>query len=165
MLGLGGAVLNGMEQRGIHAGETGEHLGITPVALAFATGDGVKLAGIGHQHRCAEVGEVTTDPRTVRARFQGHGGMRKIREQLCQGRAGVGQRSFADNLTSGVENADVMCPITEIKAEGEPTDDSRRGGGNVGRSCFSFHRQTLPDASLRRMSAFSSNLVRRLLHQ
>ena len=41
-----------------------------------------------------------------------------------------------------------MLPITKIKTEGEPADDSRRRGGNDGRSrtgFFSsgFHRQTL----------------------
>jgi hypothetical protein len=41
-----------------------------------------------------------------------------------------------------------MRPITEIKAEGEPPDDSGRGGGNDGRSetafiSGGFHRQTL----------------------
>jgi len=41
-----------------------------------------------------------------------------------------------------------MCPITKIKAEGEPADGSRRGGGNDGRSrtgfiSGGFHRQTL----------------------
>ncbi len=30
------------------------------------------------------------------------------------------------DLTGGIEDADVMRPITEIKAEGEPADDSRR---------------------------------------
>src|SRR5208282_2544991 len=37
-----------------------------------------------------------------------------------------------------------MCPITEIKAEGEPADDGGRGGGNDGWSFgFCFHRQTV----------------------
>ena len=66
-----------------------------------------------------------------------------------------------------------MLAITEIQAEGEPADGSRRSSGNDGRSrrstaeaegsSFSFHRQTIsPSASLRRMSAFLSNLVRRM---
>src|ERR1039458_4416490 len=37
-----------------------------------------------------------------------------------------------------------MCPITEIKAEGEPADDGGRGGGNDGWSFgLCFHRQTV----------------------
>lgn len=65
-------------------------------------------------------GEVTADPRAVGAGLQRDGGAGKIHKQLCQRGAGVGQGRFADNLTSGVENADVMCPIIEVKAEGEP---------------------------------------------
>jgi len=34
--------------------------------------------------------------------------------------------SLADNLTRGVQHADVMGPITEIQAEGEPTHDGSR---------------------------------------
>jgi len=69
--------------------------------------------------------------------------------------------AFVDQLAGGIQDADVMLPITKIEAEGEPADDSRRGGGNDGGSSFSFHRQSIsPDASLRRMSAFSSILVR-----
>jgi len=159
---LGGTMLNGMEQRGIHAGEAGEHLGVAPVALALVAGDGVELAGIGHDDGGPEAGEVTADPRAVRARLQRDGGAGKLREELRQGRAGVGQGRLADDVAGGIEHADVMRPITEIEAEGEPADGSRRGGGNDGGSSFSFHRQSIsPDASLRRMSAFSSNLVSR----
>ena len=57
-----------------------------------------------------------------------------------------------------------MLPITKIKTEGEPTDDSGRGVENNGRSGVCFNRQTLPDASSRRLSAFSSNLVRPFIH-
>jgi len=39
---LSRAVLDGMEQRGIHAGQPGEHPGVAPVALAFVTRDGVE---------------------------------------------------------------------------------------------------------------------------
>ncbi len=48
MLGLGGAVLDGMEQGRVNAGQPGEHLGVAPVAFAFVTGDGVELARVGH---------------------------------------------------------------------------------------------------------------------
>ena len=70
--------------------QSGEHLGITAVTLTFGTGDGVKLAGIGHQHGGTEAGEITADPRAMRARFQRDGGAGKIREELRQGRPGVG---------------------------------------------------------------------------
>jgi len=150
VLRLGRAVLDGMQQRRVHAGEAGEHLGIAAVALAFGAGDGVELARVGDQDHGAQVGEVTADPRTVRARFQRDGGVRKLAEQLRECGTGVGQGRLADNLAGGIQHADMMCPITKIQTEGEPTDDSGRGVGNEGRSKFSFHRQTLPDAPLRR---------------
>jgi hypothetical protein len=143
LLGLGGAVFNGMEQRSIRAGQPGEHLGVAPVALALIAGDGVEFARVGHQHGGTEAGEITADPRTVRARFQRDGGCGELGEQLGQGGPRVGQRSLTNNLTSGIQRANVMGPITEIKAEGEPADDSRRGSRNEERSVFCFHRQTL----------------------
>jgi hypothetical protein len=82
VLRLGRTVLDGMEQRGIHAGQPGEHLGIAPVALAFVAGDGVELARVGDEDSGPKVAEVAADPRTVRARFQRHGGFWKIREEL-----------------------------------------------------------------------------------
>ena len=57
---------------------------------------------------------------------------------------------FVCSQAKGIKDADMMLTITEIKAEGEPTDDSGRGVGTEGRSCVCFHKQTLPDASLRR---------------
>ena len=141
---LGGTVLDGMEQRGIHAGEAGEHLGIAPVALALGAGDGVELARVGHQHRGALFGKVTTKPGTMGARLQRDGGVWIIHEELRQRWPGVGQRSLADNVTGGIEDTDVMLTITEIEAEGEPANGGGRRGGNVGRSyVFSFHRQTI----------------------
>ena len=90
VLGLSGTVLDGMEQRGIHAGETGKHLGIAAVAFAFGAGDGVELARVGDEHSGAEVGEIPAYPRTMGARFQRHGAAGKLREQLRQRRPGVG---------------------------------------------------------------------------
>ena len=103
----------------------------------------MELAGIGHQNCGAEVGEVTTDPRAVRAGFEGNGGAGILGEQLGQRGPGVGQGPLADDLAGGIEDADVMTPITEIEAEGEPAGNNQggRGGGNDGRSSFSFHRQ------------------------
>jgi hypothetical protein len=137
-----------MEQRGIHAGEAGEHLGVAPVALALGAGDVVELARVGHQHGGALFGKVTTNPRTMRARLQRDGGAGKIREELRQGRAGVGQRSLADNVAGGREDTDVMLAITEIDAEGEPAADrsgrgGHDGGSRTGFSYVSFHRQTI----------------------
>ena len=137
-----------VEQRGIHTRQPGEHLGVAPVALALVAGDGVELAGIGHDDRGPEAGEVTADPRAVRARLQRDGGAGKLREELRQGRAGVGQGRLADDVAGGIEHADVMRPITEIEAEGEPAGSSRRGvrnngGCRTGFSGVSFHRQTL----------------------
>jgi hypothetical protein len=95
----------------------------------------------------AEFGEITADPRAVGASFQGDGGLRELGEELSQRGTVVGQRSLADNLTSSIENANVMLPVTEIQTKGEPADDSRRGSENDGRSNVSFHRQILaPDA-------------------
>ena len=66
-------------------------------------------------------------------------------------RGGYWAKSFADNLASGVENAYVMCPITEIKAEGVPAADSSGCGGNEGRCVFCFHKAVslTPNASTR----------------
>ena len=165
MLGLGGTVLDGMEQRGIHAGEAGKHLGIAPVALTLMAGDGVELTRIGHQHHGAEVGEITTDPRTVGARFQRDGGAGIIHEQLRQRGPGVGQGDFADDVAGNIEDADVMLPVAEIETEGEPIGDNGRGVGNDGRSSFIFHKAVKlhPTQPLRRATAFSSNLVRRMV--
>jgi len=38
----------------------------------------------------------------------------------------------------GSANPDVMLPITQIKAEGEPAADDGHGGGNEGRSSCLF---------------------------
>ena len=90
MLRLRGTVLDGMQERGVHPCQPGEHLGIAPVALAFGAGDGVELARVGHQHRGPKVGEITADPRTVCARFQRHGAAGKIAQQLLERGARVG---------------------------------------------------------------------------
>jgi hypothetical protein len=90
MLGLGGTMLDGMEQRGIHTGQPGEHLGVAPVALAFGAGDGVELARVGDQDGGPVLGEVTADPRTVRAGLQRDGGARELGQQFGQGGPGVG---------------------------------------------------------------------------
>ena len=41
------------------------------------------------EKRAAVSGEITADPRTVRARFQRHSAAGKLRQQLRQGGAGV----------------------------------------------------------------------------
>jgi hypothetical protein len=46
VLDRGGTVLDGMEQRGIHAGEARAHLGVAPVALALIAGDAWSLRGL-----------------------------------------------------------------------------------------------------------------------
>jgi hypothetical protein len=143
VLGLGRTVLDGMKQGRVNAGKAGEHLGIALVAFAFVTRDGVELARVGDQDVCAEVGEVTADPRAVRAGFEGNGGAGEIGEQLGQCGPGVGQCALADDLAGGIEDADMMRPVSEIKAEGEPADDSRREGGNDRSCCICFHRQSV----------------------
>jgi len=50
----------------------------------------VELARVGHQHGCAEAGEVTADPRAMSARCQRDRGAGKIHEQLGKCGAGVG---------------------------------------------------------------------------
>ena len=51
-----------------------------PVALAFAAGDGLELARVGDQHSGPALGEVTADPRTVRAGFDGNSSVRELGE-------------------------------------------------------------------------------------
>ena len=48
----------------------------------------------------------------------------------------LGKDALADNLAGGIQDADVMRPVTEIKAEGEPAENNGAGvrGGNDGRS-------------------------------
>ena len=145
VLGLGGAVLQGMEQGRVGAGEAGEHHGIAAVALAFMAGDGVELAGISHDDGRAKTREVTTDPRTVRARFQRHGGGGIVVEQQRQGHAVIEHGPFVNDLARGIKHTDVMAAIAEIEAEGKAAGRGRDGGsGNDGRSSFSlfFHRQS-----------------------
>ena len=113
-----------MEQGHVRARQAGEHHGIAPVALAFVAGDGVKLAGIGHDDGGAQIGEVTADPRAVRARFQGHGGGGIPGEQQREGHAVIEQGPFVKDLAGGIQDTDVMAAITEIEPDGEPTDDS-----------------------------------------
>jgi hypothetical protein len=80
VLGLGGTVLERMEQGHVRAGQAGQHHRIAAVALALVAGDGVELAGIGHDDRGTQAGEVTADPRAVRARFERHRGGGILRE-------------------------------------------------------------------------------------
>ena len=105
----------------------------------------MELARVGDQRGGPQAGEVTADPRAVRAGFEGNGGAGKIGHQLCQRGPAVGQRSLADDLAGGIQHADVMRPVTEIQAEGEPADVSSGRSGNEGRSCvgFCFHRQSV----------------------
>jgi hypothetical protein len=91
VLGLGGAVLDGMKQGWINPRQTRQHLRVAAVALAFVTGDGVELARVGDQHGGAAPGEEAADPRAVHAGFQRDGGTGKLDEQLGQRRPGVGQ--------------------------------------------------------------------------
>ena len=145
VLRLGGAVLNRMEQGRVRAGQTGEHHRIAAVALAFVAGDGLELAGIGHDDRGAQAGQIPADPRAVRARFQRHGGGGIPGEQQRQGDALIEQGAFVKDLAGGIQDTDVMAAITEIEADGEPAGRRRDGecGNDGGSVCFvfCFHRQ------------------------
>ena len=127
VLGLSGAVLDGVQQGRVNAGQPGQHLGVAPVALAFATGDGVQLARVGNDHRGPVLLKESADPRAVRPGFQRHRGEGELGEQFRQCRTGVGQRPLANDLTAGIQNADVMTPVTKIKAKGEPAGSNGRG--------------------------------------
>jgi len=127
MLGLGRAVLDGVQQRGINPREASEHLGVPLVALAFVAGDGVELARVGDEHGGTAPGEEPADPRAVGARFDRNRGARELGHQLRQCRSGVGQRALADDLAGGIQDADMMTPVTEIEAEGEPAGNDRGG--------------------------------------
>ena len=127
VLGLGGAVLERMQQGHVRPGQPGEHHGIAAVALALVAGDGVELAGIGHDDRGSEAGEVTADPRAVRPGFQRHGGGGILREQRARADAIIEQRPFVNDLAGGIQDADVMAAIAEIEAKGEPAGSSRGG--------------------------------------
>src|ERR1017187_10101774 len=59
---------------------------------------------------------------------------REIGEQFRQCGPGVGQGALADDLAGGIENADVMRPVSEIKAEGEPAGNNHGGRGEMGRA-------------------------------
>ena len=98
--------------------EPGEHHRVAAVALALMPGDGLELAGIGHDDLRAEAGEKTTEPRAVRARFQRHGGGGIVREQGGQGRAIIEQGAFLKQLAGGIQDADVMAAIPEIQTDG-----------------------------------------------
>ena len=101
---------------------------------------------IGHDDRGAQAGEVTADPRTVRARFERHGGRGMLGEQQCQGDALIEHGAFVNDPALGIQNTDVMAAITQIEPDGEPAGMDRGGGSkNNGRSDFfgfSFHRQS-----------------------
>ena len=127
MLGLGTTVLDGMQQGRVNPRQPGQHLGVALITLAFVAGDGVELARVGDQYLCAAFGEKAANPRAVRAGFQRDRGAGELAEKLHQRGPGVGQGSLADNLTSSIENANVMLTITEIKAEGQPTGDNKGG--------------------------------------
>lgn len=125
-----------MGWRRVGAGQAGGHHGVPAVAFALVAGDGVKLAGIGDDDRGAQAGEVTADPRAVRAGLQRHGGGGIFREQQGEGRAVIGQRPFVEDPAGGVQHADVMAAVAQIQAEGEAAGRNRGGceGGNDGRS-------------------------------
>ena len=123
MLGLGGAVFDGMEQGGINPREPGEHPGVALVALALVAGDGVELARVGHNDLRPKFGEEPADPRAVHAGFHRHRGAGEIGQQPGQRGPGVGQRALADDLAGSIQDADVMRAVTEIQTEGEPADE------------------------------------------
>src|SRR5208283_1977017 len=124
----------GMRER---ARPAGGHPGVAPVALALVARNGVEFARVGDQDLRAQFGEVTADPRAVRAGLHRHRGAGELGQQLRQGGPGVGQRALADNLAGGIEDANVMRAVTEIQAEGEPAGRNRGGRrwrGDDGRS-------------------------------
>ncbi len=108
----------------------------------------MEFAGIGDDDQGPEAGEVTADPRAVRARFNGHGGGGILGEQQREGHAVIEQGAFVEDLAGGIEDAEIMAAITKIKADGKPAGRNRdgRGSGNDGRSVswfvsMFFHRQ------------------------
>ena len=71
-------------------------------------------------------GEVTADPRAVRAGFEGNGGGGIVGEQQGQGYAVIEHWPFVEDLARGIEQTDVMAAIAEIEADGEAAADGSR---------------------------------------
>jgi len=63
---------------------------------------------------------------TIGAQVTTDAGRRPETKIRSSGGAGVGQGRLADDLAGGIQDADVMLPVTEIKAEGKPADNSGR---------------------------------------
>ena len=61
--GLGPAVVDRLEQRGIQPPQAGQGLGIHPITLAVAAIDESQLARVGHQHLVPEAPEQPAHPR------------------------------------------------------------------------------------------------------
>jgi hypothetical protein len=115
-LGLGPAVVDRLEQRGIKPPESGQGLGIHPITLAVAAIDESQLARVGHQHLVPEALEQAAHPGGVGADLEddpttGHRG------DLALERRGRGAepRRGAD-LSSGIEGAELGVAVAEIEA-------------------------------------------------
>ena len=78
-------------------------------------GDGLELARVGDEDCGALLGEETADPRAVRAGLHGHGGLGKLLQQLQERWPGVGEETFMDHLASGIQGADEVTTIPQIK--------------------------------------------------
>lgn len=139
-LGLFGAVLDGVEQLGVYAGEPGDHAGVGPVAFTMVGVDGAQLAGVGDEHLVAEALEEAAGPRGMRADFQGNAGARIFERKPAQAFTMIGDGALVDDGSGGVEDADGVLLVSEVKADGDRWDMCIHGSGSVTRISSGYLR-------------------------
>ena len=157
-LGLFRAMLDGIEQLRIHAGNLCQHAGVVFVALAVAGVNRPELARVGNKDLVLELREKPFDPRAVGTHFKSNPRVRIFLRESAQGLAVIRNGALVDNLAVLVQNADRMLFIAEIETDSNRWYLCFHGSGEC--STTLARRHSLP-SHLILFSIFDSWVARR----
>src|SRR5574338_582556 len=117
LLGLGPAVLDRVEERGIRAPLPGQELGVEPVVAPAPPLRAVHRAWIRYEHLVPESREQTREPRRMRAHLQHHAAASETRKASRDRRLRGGNGLPAHDDARGVHAAQVALSIAEIQSD------------------------------------------------
>src|SRR5690606_21211268 len=112
------AVLHGMKQRLIGAGDPCQHLRVPAVRLSVVLVNCAYLAGIRDEHPVAEGLEPAAGPGAVHADFHHDKRPGMATTQRVEALAAVGDQLFLLDFPTAVQNADGVLAIAEIDSDG-----------------------------------------------
>ena len=114
-LGIGVAVAKGGEQSRVQAPDTGQVLGVHPVALGIVLVDEAQLAGVGHVDLVVAVLKQTADPGGVGTGFQHHAYRRHAGKAAAEGQRCGSQPGFLKDLAARIEDADLRVLVSQVQ--------------------------------------------------